>query len=93
MRCMVNVTQEDIDGARKCDSTNCAVAKAILHADIPQMKSVAVGPIIGYVYLEDDRDLFFRLPAEVALFIRHFDQGKRVEPFSFELELESEVQK
>lgn len=88
MRCKVQVTQEDIDKGEKFDSDKCALARGIKHSDLPPIRSVAVGPLLGYIFLEDGKELMFRLPYEAQIFRRSFDMGESVSPIAFELELE-----
>jgi hypothetical protein len=80
----INVTQEDINKGCQNDSGTCPIALALSRAT---GNAVHVRAIYASVY---NWSLLYTtdLPIEARLFIRDFDSGKHVDPFSFELELQ-----
>lgn len=75
----IQVTQDDIEhGKRECGDT-CAVARAMQRA-FPG-RSVHVGATIVWFGADS-----FPLPRRVQDFISDFDDGKRVQPFTFDFE-------
>lgn len=79
---LVEVTLEDIRLGQKQNCQHCPVARALWRAMPIEGKFIFVG-----VWNVQLRDKEYPLPEVVSRFIRDFDSGKNVEPFSFELEL------
>jgi hypothetical protein len=83
---LVEVTQEDIDKGKRGDPWCCPAARALERAT--GKKWSVVGPLCSRV---DDRKQAIgkriTLPQEVFDFVRAFDGGEPVSPFSFELEV------
>ena len=75
------VTKEDILNGEKNDPHNCAVALSIKRK-IHGKKIVVCGDGITI-----DNPIFV-MPLIVSDFIKNFDAGNYVKPFSFELDLE-----
>jgi hypothetical protein len=92
----VSVTQEDIEhGDRRCRGT-CPVARALDRWLLPpgalvDYKGGAIES--GTSYYSWTRYYFFALPDTAASFMKTFDVGGRVEPFSFMITLPSELLK
>lgn len=79
---VVNVTDEHInDGTKKC-GTHCPIALAVA----PFKQPFVAGSWMG-VYLNGQR-AFYDLPDEAQKFIRSFDKGEPVAPFTFEATLD-----
>lgn len=77
------VTQEDIDAgkAQCCDS--CPVALAAQRAGLTNTR---VGEDTSFYYDYASHEFkHFGLPREARAFIKRFDDGKKVEPFEFEV--------
>jgi hypothetical protein len=77
---LINVTQDDIDKGEPCRAFCCPIALAIERQTKALPESVVVYRqiTIGSKFIMDS-------PPEVLNFIDKFDDGKNVEPFSFEL--------
>lgn len=94
MRLTVNVTQSMIENGETADCEECPVAIAIYRALIDTYPEHAelipfVTGIGTMLRTADGLCAYAADPLEqVRDFIRAFDGGKRVEPFSFELEFE-----
>jgi hypothetical protein len=85
MTIAVHVTQEHIDKGCKWSCARCPVALAMLAAGL---KDISVG---GYfIRWWDDRICEMRTPSKVDRFMRNFDTGRKVSPFTFELTDERE---
>ena len=83
----IHVTEECIKNGRRYDSRYCPIALAI-HNALPEEREVAVGPITARLgKLEDRPFLRTQLPNIARKFVRDFDIGSRVKPFSFRLNL------
>lgn len=76
----IEVTQQDIDSGKKSDTSCCPVALAMARAVEPLRVSV----ITKWASI-DGR--YHSLPPEVTTFIKRFDIGGAVDPFTFELQL------
>jgi len=89
----MQVRQEHIDkGIReKCGS--CPIALAInehlVDGVISNVRYSRVDLVKNEVYLVEE----LRLPPEASRFIRSFDNGEQVQPFSFELEIPAEYRR
>ncbi len=76
----ITVTKVDIKDGIRFSSQSCPVAKA-LNRDCPSKRAYwSVGPVTLSFYPRK-----FTTPLEVQSFIKAFDAGKRVKPFSFSL--------
>lgn len=91
MSITINVTQEDIDKAiesREYDSWNiladCPIARASSRALNKECWS-------NYTCVHIDMKIQFFNPPHVNLWIEAFDAHVSVEPFSFEVELEPQI--
>jgi hypothetical protein len=81
----INVTAEQIKDSEQRNSSRCMIATAIMAA-LPHAKHVSVD--IQTIRYSDpiQRTRYFHLtPRKVQQVIIDFDQGKNVEPFSFDL--------
>lgn len=79
----IEVTQEDIDRGIRESCTCCPIANAmkrILKPDDVRVRNKETWTSYRYV------ELTHLLPNEAAKFIRYFDNGETVHPFTFELE-------
>lgn len=92
MKFKINITQEIIDRGVCGAISKCAFAKAY-----SELVPVHVGGLISFLSREIDVFGFPRLldstpqTAEQKEFIKAFDDGKRVEPTSFEVEIPDKV--
>ena len=86
-RIKVDVTQEDIDHGVQSDCRKCPVARAISRALGFQVEAYST---IG-IWLSDSDKV--PTPAIASAFIRQFDEFKPVSPFSFDLEVPTELVK
>jgi hypothetical protein len=75
----VSVTQKDIDSGCPIDKCGCPVALALKRA-LGNGQSIQVGNFA--VDIDGGRA---HLPLEAIAFVKAFDMGKPVKPFSFEL--------
>ena len=81
MKKKITVTQGDIERGIPCRSGECPVSVAMQRAFKSYCK---VGTDYALVF---DRNKEVKHSAQVRNFIRRFDAGKKVKPFSFEVEL------
>jgi len=82
---VVTVTKNDIKAGFLHHSFHCPIAKALKRAT---KRAVSIGVGYATVYRsESDRykNTVYILPDEVVKFIRNFDRGLPVEPFTFTL--------
>ncbi len=86
-RTRIYVTEKLIKAGIQMHSCRCPVALAITAAG-------GVDPIVGgdkvnvsHLVGGTIEEFYIDLPAKAAAFIKRFDVGSRVKPFSFELEL------
>ena len=82
-RILIEVTQEDINAGIRAATKACPVAFALQRAT--QDKDASVGAFGIYVIL-DQKKFTADLPLVVRKFIRDFDYGYEVKPFSFYIE-------
>ena len=85
----IHVTQEHIDKGALSNSCKCPVALALQEV---LQKQVFVCQTVAATYRIEASDLSsigqyddYGLPQSVADFVRRFDAGQDVEPFTFEL--------
>jgi hypothetical protein len=84
MSTLITVTAEHIAHGVRESCTDCPVALAIMDA-LPCTDLIAVdGDEVTFGEIADWTEVKF--PAEVQLFIKAFDDGEPVEPFSFTLD-------
>jgi hypothetical protein len=79
---LIKVTQEDIDNGERNEPCKCPVALACRRHGL-------VEPRVGYAGITDDRAPgcpIYNTPWSAREFAKLFDSGKRVYPFSFELQ-------
>ena len=81
---LINVTQEHIDNGLKRTCGKCPVALALLSAGAPDP---FVGKDMVWIDFSDPDCMGIVLPKEAHNFIHEFDEGKKVEPFSFTLNI------
>lgn len=83
----VNVTQRDIDRGEPGNEYACPVARAILRHR--ELRLAAVNCAWVWIWNDSHRKVSWRTrtPPNVRTFIRHFDAGKPVSMFSFDLEV------
>ena len=83
----IEVTAEDIANGRRAHDNSCPVALAIgrtLHREnAVSVVSTDVQIFNAAPFAEVEQATF---PKEVTKFIKRFDGGKKVEPFTFEIE-------
>lgn len=82
----VIVTKEHIDNGVCGSSTNCPIAYALIEKSSVKLRSVGSG-FVEVVNKKNETFLYI-LPQKARQFIEDFDDGKEVEPFSFEMRLE-----
>lgn len=74
----VKVTQENIDQGTICPY-DCPISLAIKNNFwFPKLHKVITD--IGYCYINGKK---YKLPDEARIFVRDFDNGHHVEPFTF----------
>ncbi len=88
----INVTDKHIKYGRPKSDCYCPIAIAINEAmrSISDDPRASVGPFFTSVYQADklvNNRFSAENPAEVTEFIKKYDLGHKVEPFSFELNL------
>lgn len=76
----INVTQEDINKGIKSDCSKCPIALAANRV-IPN-GALAVGGA-SITYWNEKEAISILLPEIALKFIRDFDSGRKVKPFSF----------
>ena len=78
----INVTQDDIDQGTPSDPFCCPIALAASRAF-----SVPANATYDYIALKlrNRNNKLYRTPKTASAFIRAFDHGQAVQPFSFEL--------
>ena len=91
----VTVTQQCIDDGRRAEACrlsrecNCPVSAAVADAgfDNPRvrMNTFTAGELWSTVGSRSERRRY-TLPPEASRFIEHFDDGRHVEPFEFEVD-------
>ena len=82
----VDVTQELIDTAVRNNSNRCMVQAAMQHT-FPTATHVTVDiHTIRMTLPEDQKRYIYLTPGRVQQYIFDFDEGQKVEPFSFRLE-------
>lgn len=77
----VRVTKEHISRGCEGDSGDCPIALAIWE----QYKPSNLDVLYRNVYMDGDR---YVLPSRAQKFIRNFDGGQNVKPFTFTLDAE-----
>ena len=78
----VNVTRQDIDQGERANCCNCPVARAIARL-VPEGDQVEV--LYASILRRGLQCRIVRIPEEVRDFIKKFDRGRWVKPFSFDL--------
>lgn len=81
MRVTVNVTQADIDNGVDGDCRLCPVARALSRAGVRGWN------VFYHGLVSELTGETIALPRSAMEFIRRFDSGGDVKPFSFELEI------
>lgn len=82
----INVTQEIIDKGGKGGKSNCSSCPiALAIREQTEFKAAEVGHDIWLTSILSEKPR--HLPSEATFFIERFDDGKPVQPFSFELDL------
>lgn len=87
MTVTVNVTQEDIDRGKPMDPSLCPVMYGVWRAGLhPKIYAVGRSGFFGQHHDFKNPPLIAPVAA-VREFIDRFDDGKKVKPFSFEIEV------
>jgi len=87
---IVKVTKNHIDRGKPDSCYNCPIALALHEADYAVSYMVTVSPVhvhLEFSGIETEMDL--PLPQIACDFIDDFDNGRKVKPFEFELEIPS----
>lgn len=80
----INITQKDINKGEKANGDRCPIARAIKRA-MP-FKNIWYKYEVGRILVMNRfGNTVFELPVEAVKFIRDYDGGHPVEPFSFEV--------
>ena len=93
MNLHVEVTAEDIAAGEKGHCQRCPIALAMLRC--PNVFSVVVGEEISVQTYDQDQwtePYVAECPSVASKFVGDFDSGDKVEPFSFDIELERDVE-
>lgn len=83
---LFETTAEDIKEGTRHSCSSCPVALAIRRG-MKLRSHVSILNVKVYQTTVQDEHLFCRLPNHIVNFIHDFDNGKQVEPVSFELDL------
>lgn len=98
-RVKVKLTPADIRQGRMCSPRLCPVALAIKRATGRTVVSVGAAGVTTYWrgkryhsdgFISDIRTGSFPLPKKAITFVKRFDAGLAVAPFSFELDMDVE---
>ena len=81
----IKVTQKDIDKGVRSSCYYCPIAHAFKRAVKNNNDCDSYVCTSYIVYRPDDKRDRYELPKEARKFIKHFDNSRPVEPFSFEL--------
>lgn len=82
----VEVTSEDITHGKRFDCGECPIARAVLRL-FPGASEVSASPTHIELFHDKEGDLRGMTPPEAELFMRRFDCGYQVSPFSFQIML------
>lgn len=83
---LIEVTQEHIDAGKRAECGSCPVALAFKEAFPNRMVRAGYGVLQAYQW---GAYVFkARTPLDVQLFMLEFDEGRPVQPFTFEVENE-----
>lgn len=82
----INVTAEDIRLGKKDQPASCAIARAAKRLGL---KKVNVDNTLDFS--KDGREWFAVLPSKAKEFINRFDDGAKVKPFSFSVEVQEDT--
>jgi hypothetical protein len=84
---IIQVTQKDIDKGLKSSCYECPIALAFKRKVKNQ---ILFGYAVNYEsidhFTKDNKWYIYALPKKAQTFIKRFDGGKPVEPFTFEIE-------
>ncbi len=86
----IEVTQADIDAGVREDCGLCPVARAVSRST---KQDVSVYDVCLTLWDRGTRSTQIGLPADVRQFVKMFDAGESVRPFSFTIDLPEEVLK
>lgn len=84
MKLKINVTQQNIIKGRKYTSKSCPIALAFKEAGI---KKVEVKNL-QFLLRKSEDSIMYDLPRMARKFIRAFDEGRPVKPFSFNVKID-----
>ncbi|QDK02061.1 hypothetical protein SEA_GIBBLES_104 [Gordonia phage Gibbles] len=76
----VTVTQEHIDNGKPYEICNCPIALALKDKDFNHVEVSTIGMTAS----KDDELLYYTIPTVAKEFIKAFDDGQPVKPFTFE---------
>lgn len=76
----IRVNQSDIDSGTKGNIFDCAVAKALCRYNPAHAEFIFVG--VNCIWIGNNK---YKTPDPVIKAISDFDNGKKLEPFAFEL--------
>jgi len=82
---IVDVTQEDIDNARRANSQHCPVARAVAYTDADFRYIKVTRDQIAFTDVETRMRYVYAAPAVVRNFIDNWDNDREVVPFKFDL--------
>lgn len=83
MKRKIEVTQDDINNGDRDDTQSCPIALALLKAGFTEPRVDGC----DICYTEGDKVKSVMSPSVVRDFVKSFDRGLPVKPFSFELDL------
>lgn len=84
----INVTQDDIEQGKRNCGNHCAIARAVkreIEELVPYDVTPEIGGLFGDFYVSHVGSFDVKLTRKAAKFIRDFDNGRPVKPFSFTL--------
>lgn len=90
MTITVNVTQADIDRGKPMDPHLCPIMYGIWSAGL-HPKIYSVGRAGFYAQYHKDFETLAPLTADARHFLDAFDDGNKVKPFTFEIELPEDL--
>jgi hypothetical protein len=82
---VITVTADHIAHGRPGSGRECAIALALWEA-FPDAEDIGVGDF-ATVLVGDEPEMATLLPEQAREFVRDFDDGQPVEPFTFDLDI------
>jgi hypothetical protein len=87
MTTTITVTADDIAKGKPCSAGRCPIATALNRSLSDEYSNTLVGHHFASVLGKRGRWVQIKLPDNASRFVRAFDEGQPVEPFSFAVEI------